>query len=151
MIPLTVCPGYIHRIWSHTLPLHSHINLYHKCLCIVKYPKCSIGLCGYAKIIFQKLISTVSTGDVWNVMGLKTLHTWNSLDQAHSTFYVVWATLAKFSLHAHNMKFNTHNEEWTRIHIIIHIILPVYVSVHHVQLQYTNNNRKTVFKMQFTT
>jgi hypothetical protein len=33
------------------------------------------------------------------------------LDQACSTFYVVQANLAKFGLHAGNMKFNTQNEE----------------------------------------
>jgi hypothetical protein len=35
----------------------------------------------------------------------------DTLDQACPTYFVVWATLAKFGLHAGNMKFNTQNEE----------------------------------------
>jgi hypothetical protein len=34
-----------------------------------------------------------------------------ALEQALSTSYVVWTTLAKFDLHEDNVKFNTKNEE----------------------------------------
>jgi hypothetical protein len=56
-----------------------------------------------------------------------------SVRHTHSTFYVVRAASAKCGLHVHNMKFNTQNEDRIIIHIIISTILPVYLSIHHVQ------------------
>lgn len=47
------------------------------------------------------------------------------LIQNYSMLYV-WTTLAKFGPHAGNTKFNTTNEEWISIPIIICIILPVH-------------------------
>ena len=54
------------------------------------------------------------------------------LGKACSTFYVMQATLAKFCLHAGNMKIITQNEARTSISKLC-IIVPVYLSMHHVQ------------------
>jgi hypothetical protein len=55
------------------------------------------------------------------------------LYQTFSAFCLVWETLAKFDLLADNMEFNTQNEEWVCICMIMYIILPVYFSVYHIQ------------------
>jgi hypothetical protein len=43
-------------------------------------------------------------------MGINMINN-HSIQQAYSTFDMVWATLAKFCLHVGNGKFNTQNEE----------------------------------------
>jgi hypothetical protein len=52
----------------------------------------------------------------------------------------------KSGLLAGNMEFNTRNEEWICMCMIICILLPVYFSTYHIQQKYTNNNRKHLFK-----
>jgi hypothetical protein len=44
---------------------------------------------------------------------------------------------------------NTQNEELIRIHIIICVMLPVYISVYLVQEKRTDYNGKHLYKVQF--
>jgi hypothetical protein len=70
---------------------------------------------------------------------------------ACSTFFVKRATWAEFDLHVGIMNFNTQNEAWISMRVIICILLTVYSSINHVQLKYTESKRKNLLKMQFTT
>lgn len=55
------------------------------------------------------------------------------LEQAWSVFCVVLTTTTKFGRHASNKKFNTLNEKWISIGIIMYTSLPVYYFIQYVK------------------
>jgi hypothetical protein len=64
-------------------------------------------------------------------------------DRARSAFYVERETSAKFGPHAGNINFNMENEECNRLACSI---VPVRLSIQHVQQKYTEYNRETLKK-----
>jgi hypothetical protein len=80
------------------------------------------GLCQWKIPVIQ---SGIESATAWLVAQCATA--------CRPTLYVARAALAKFGLHAGNVKRNVRSEEWTRAIISLRIILPECFSIHRVE------------------
>jgi len=73
------------------------------------------------------------------------------LHQARSTFHVVRAPSAIFSLNVGKVISNTQNAERISVPTVVSIISTIGLSVCNVQHKYPDNNRKYLLRIKFTT